>query len=249
MAQVGPRPTLHAIAILALVSLAGCGEPARILVYHSVGERAPSRWWVDRDTFRDHMEYLLAQGHSTVTASELDRVEAGEKRYPARPVLVTFDDGYENFYLNAYPVLKSLGVRATMFLISSRIGDDEATRVTQPSRFLIWPEILEMQANGIEFQSHTVSHPRLAKVDRRKLEHELGDSKRVLEAHLRRPVTVLAYPFGSSDAVVQGSAERHGYRSAHSTNRGVNGPYDRLRIGIHAGHTGERFSRSLRGSR
>jgi peptidoglycan/xylan/chitin deacetylase (PgdA/CDA1 family) len=234
--------------VLPLVaSLLGC-ESTPILLYHSVGEHFDSPRWVETDKFREQMEYLSDHGYTVLSASELDAIDFDGKPRPRHPVVLTFDDGFQNFYLNAYPVLKELGFHATMFLISSRLADDPSTRVTHPTAQLIWPEILEMQDNGIEFGSHSVSHSPMRGMKRHDMEHEAVDSKRVLEERLGRQVSVYAYPNGSFNNVARDVIERAGYRSAMSVSAGLDRRYDRLRVSVHFNHDLSRFAQAIEGT-
>jgi len=211
--------------------LAGC-ESNAVLVYHEVvADDDPARF-VSAAQLDAHIAMLEDEGFTLVSLSQLEAIELDGRGGPSKPCALTFDDGELGFYQHAYPVLRSRGVPATLFLIASRLGEDEGTRVVERHPHVIWPEVLEMQAHGIEMQSHTVNHVRLTDLDDAALERELGDSKRQLEARLGRPVTAVAYPFGVSSPRVRGAAEAAGYRSGYSVAAGLDEPMGRVRISV-----------------
>jgi peptidoglycan/xylan/chitin deacetylase (PgdA/CDA1 family) len=237
----------HSIAVLAGVVCAAC-ESSPILLYHSVGQQFDDPRWVSTQSFREQMHYLADHGYTVLSASEIEEVEEGRRPRPPRAIGLTFDDGFENFFVNAYPVLQELGFHATMFLITSRIGEDASSRVTFPLASLVWPEILEMQEHGIEMGSHTVSHNAMRGMKRDEMEHEAVDSKRLLEARLGRPVTVFAYPRGSFNATARDVVARAGYGSAFSVSSGLDRRFDRLRISVHFDQDLRRFAAAIDGT-
>jgi peptidoglycan/xylan/chitin deacetylase (PgdA/CDA1 family) len=223
----------HPAAIgLALVGLAAC-ESTPVLLYHSVGESFDSPRHVSAERFRVQMEWLVGEGYTIITARDLEAIELGSKPRPHRAIALTFDDGYRNFYEHAFPILTELGIPATIFIITSRSGEDEATRVVTPIRHLIWPEILELERAGIDVESHSVTHPHLRGLARDVVYRETHDSKLALEARLGREVSVFAYPNGSEDKVAREVVEAAGYRTAFSVSSGLDGAFDRQRISIH----------------
>jgi peptidoglycan/xylan/chitin deacetylase (PgdA/CDA1 family) len=230
--------------LAAALALAGC-ESTPVLLYHSVGEAFDPPRFVTQEEFREQMLYLTSNGFTVLTAKELADIQLQGKPAPAKAVCLTFDDGHENFYLYAYQVLRELGLKATMFLISSRVADDEAHRVVTPPRELIWPEVQEMQAYGIDFESHSVTHPHLRGMSSVQVKFEVEDSKAGLEAKLGVPVEIFAYPNGSEDRQARSIVADSGYRMAFSVSAGLNGVYDRQRISIHEHMKLKDFARAV----
>jgi peptidoglycan/xylan/chitin deacetylase (PgdA/CDA1 family) len=223
-------------------------ESTPVLLYHSVGDDFDAPRFVSVELFREQLQFLRDEGYTPITAAELDAIELDGKPRPSRPIVITFDDGYENFYQHAFPVLREFGFKATMFLVADKIGDDEASRFSDRSSYLIWPEIERMRDWGIDFQSHSVTHARLKNVPDEQAAPEIIDSKRILEERLGKPVTIFAYPFGSNDLAARNLVEEAGYRTAYSVAAGLNGRFQRLRISIHSTHDVDAFAEAIGGS-
>ena len=123
--------------------------------------------------------------------------------FERRPVVLTFDDGFRDFYTAAVPTLRKFGFRATMFLPTEFVGhgDSAFTRHSFRSReCLTWDEVRALRQAGAEFGSHTVSHPVLYDLSWPKIESELCNSKAELEARLGCAVTTFAYPYAYPEA-------------------------------------------------
>lgn len=187
--------------VLPLRRALAAGSKARalpILMYHSVSDTVEThraayfQVCTSPGQFRGQMEYLRRNQWQGVTLAEgIRRMNAGEDL--ARTVVITFDDGFRDFYSAAFPILRDLGFNATMYLPTAYIGD-------HPRQFLghecmVWSEVRELHRTGVEFGSHTVNHPRLIELPAYEVERELRDSKDVLEQQLGARVTSFAYPF------------------------------------------------------
>jgi len=127
---------------------------------------------------------------------------------------ITFDDGYEDNFTVAYPILHDLGLTATIFLTTDYLGRTSTFNADLRLPMLTWEQIREMSAAGFEFGSHGCSHRPLGKLSREEVERELRASKEVIEDHLGREVTSLAYPHGSFNAETKELAAQAGYRMA-----------------------------------
>jgi peptidoglycan/xylan/chitin deacetylase (PgdA/CDA1 family) len=170
-----------------------------ILMYHSIsdqdesGSRAYFRTCTSPRIFAEQMAYLSSQGYSTCSlAHALDELRSG-MHTASKAVVITFDDGYSDFYREAFPVLSRYGFSATVFLPTAYIGD-------RPARFknkdcLIWREVVELSNHGILFGSHTVTHPWLRELSWAAINEEIVTSKNTIEERLGRAVESFAYPF------------------------------------------------------
>jgi peptidoglycan/xylan/chitin deacetylase (PgdA/CDA1 family) len=196
------------------------GERARvpILMYHyiRVAPNPADRIGVDLsvapEMFVAQMDYLQREGYQTVTLAQLRRAIRGEEGLPPRPVVLTFDDGYEDFYHVAWPVLREHGFSSTLFVVTGLVG--------QPG-YVTRAMVRELSDSGlVEIGSHTVSHPDLTTVSPDRLQREVRLSKRHLEEWTEQPVTSFCYPAGRSHAGVVAAVRAAGYDVAVTTRSG-----------------------------
>lgn len=116
-----------------------------------------------------------------------------EKNPTDRIVAVTFDDGYRDFYTEAFPILKKHGFRATMYLPTAYIGKERST--FNQMECLTWSEVHELRKAGMVFGSHTVTHPKLYELTWDKIEQEILESKKILDTELGESTASFAYPY------------------------------------------------------
>jgi peptidoglycan/xylan/chitin deacetylase (PgdA/CDA1 family) len=191
-----------------------------ILMYHRVRvapASAPAvsrRLTVHPADFARQMRWLDGHGYTAIAQRQLfDALMCG-RPLPRKPVLITFDDGYRDNFINASPVLERLGMRATAYVISSRISNGD------PS-FLSWRQLELLEARGVEIGSHTVSHRELTGLSDSGALAELVRSRRTLEQRLGHRVPWLAYPIGAYDSRIERLARRAGYVLAVTTEWGT----------------------------
>src|SRR5690606_30523312 len=137
----------------------GSAEQVPVLMYHYITPQAyndqpNNNSIMNLEAFEEGMKYLYEQGYYTATLEELEQYVMGKKALPAKSVVITFDDGYQNNYVYAYPILKKYGFNATIFLIGSRIQPE--TSVFDPAKksYLSFEEI-KAASDVFEFHSHT----------------------------------------------------------------------------------------------
>lgn len=142
--------------------------------------------------FSRQMRWLRNAGYRTIDLSEaLTGLQAGADL--SKTIVITFDDGYRDFYTDALPVLKQCAFKATIFLATDRIRKTPAR--IEGAEYLTWSEVQELHTEGIRFGSHTVSHPDLRSLGPDQLDYELGRSKEIIEQRLGAPVDSFSYPF------------------------------------------------------
>jgi peptidoglycan/xylan/chitin deacetylase (PgdA/CDA1 family) len=180
---------------------------------------------VDVKIFEKQMEYLSKHGYSSLTPEQFLSTSAD---LPAKPVLLTFDDGYSDFYTYAYPILMKYGMRATVFVITGLIDNPG---------YLSWSNISKMKESGlISFANHTWSHKNLALAKESIIRYEILTAKEQLEEH---GITsrIFAYPYGGRSKTVEKVLKELGFEAAFTTVAGwsqcLNFPYEfrRNRIG------------------
>lgn len=178
--------------------------------------------------FARQMCYLKSQGFRFYTAAELIDHYREQGEFPARGITVTFDDGCRDSYTNAFPILRELGIKATIFLVTSVIGQISAKPLAKgegPRAHLSRQEILEMSEHGIEFGSHTTNHKLLHELRPEEVNFEVTDAKKQIEELLQKPCKTLAYPAGYFTPDVEKIVEQAGYTCAFST---VYGPETKI---------------------
>jgi len=198
-----------------------------ILMYHQVGAFPPMRehraTYCDHRRFAAQMRLLKWLDYRVLSMDEVLACLRGEMSAPPRSVALTFDDGYENFYEYAFPVLQRYGFPAMVYLVAEKVGgraDWLAADGHHPAPLMDWPRIRELRAAGIDFGSHGLSHLRLAKQPQDILRQEMSDSRKRLEDGLGEDIRHFCYPYGSHDLASLRAAAEAGYQSAVTCQRG-----------------------------
>jgi peptidoglycan/xylan/chitin deacetylase (PgdA/CDA1 family) len=185
-------------------------------MYHSVSSSAAAdfrRYTIDPALFRDHLQYLVSEGWSTAD----DDVHAGAAG--RRTVVLTFDDGFEDFHTAALPALADLGLRATLYVTTGYL--DSTSRWLQHSgegerRMLRWGQLAEVAAAGVRICAHTRTHPQLDLLSPDQQRDEIRRPKAELEDRLGIPVESFAYPFGYYDRRTLREVRAAGYQRAYA---------------------------------
>jgi peptidoglycan/xylan/chitin deacetylase (PgdA/CDA1 family) len=208
-------------------------------MYHRVGlarNAWEARYAISPGRFEAHMLALVRNAMRAVSMDSLSNWLNGGAPLDTGAFVLTFDDGFRDVRTHALPVLERMGWPFTMFLVSSLVGSEDVwTRDSNPDG-VVYPllsaeEILDMQRQGVSFQSHSCTHPSLPTLTDDQLARELAESRVELQQLLGKPVDYLAYPFGHVDERVATATRRAGYRAAVSTQPGFNRlDVDRFRI-------------------
>lgn len=177
-----------------------------ILMYHSIDEQwTKTKLSVSTQQFREQMRYLRDRDYNVISLEELaDLIKIG-KRIPHNTVVITLDDGNENNYTNAFPILKEYRLPATIFLVSDWIGKE---------KFLNSTQIKEMLEYDISFGSHTKTHPSATELSKDKLKEEILLSKRAIESVTEKPVVTFCFPFGGRNPNARDILAEAGYKAA-----------------------------------
>jgi len=193
-----------------------------ILTFHALDDQS-SVISFSPELFRSGIAKLYEKGYRTVSLLEAANCLGRGKRFSDRSFVITFDDGYESIYKEAFPVLQYYGLSATVFLT---VGEKEATNPAYrlPSlngrSMLSWTEIQEMKRWGILFGAHTLNHPDLTRIPRERMEVEIRDSKKIIENSLGTPVSSFAYPYGRYNKPIRDLVQQH-FASACSDKLGL----------------------------
>lgn len=178
-----------------------------ILLYHSVAPEGPSsleRYRVSPERFAEHLAYLRDLGCYTPRLADWGRAAAAGRPLPGRPVLLTFDDGYRDFALFAWPLLRKYGFRALVFLVAEQVGKtsqwDES--YGEPLPLLDWEEVRTLCDEGVEIGSHSATHPALTGLSPAEVVREAARSRALLTRGLGRAVEAFAYPHGDYNPAV-----------------------------------------------
>lgn len=236
-----------------------------ILMYHSVSEHPtpataglsvrPADLAAQLDLIAErgftpiHVSTLLR--HGRLAAAE-DTPETDLPDLPARPIVLTFDDGYEDFHSQALPLLERRGMTASLFVTTGWLRDAGSTRAGRPlARMLAWGQVEEIATGGVEIGDHGHSHAPLDQLGRAALAAEILQCKHLLEDHLNRAGEVFCYPYGYSSARVRSAVREAGYTGACAVANALaaprQGPYALARVTIRRTTTLAAFDQAVRG--
>lgn len=197
-----------------------------ILAYHQVSEDNDI-YSVSAEQFATQMEYLERNGYHAISFAELFAFYDGQGTLPSKPIIITFDDGYEDNFLTALPIMEKYHMKGTVFIVPGLINTPD---------YLSWQQALGMQERHTEIGSHTMNHVGLGEISIEEQKAELLSSKIALESHLGADVKFFAYPYGQFTTVTQQLLKDTGYRGAASGIPGLNtkktNPYVLKRINV-----------------
>lgn len=184
-----------------------------VLMYHVIAP-GPNALYVPPDELDAHLRLLSEHGFTTISLADLADHFAYGTALPERPIVLTFDDGYESAYTAALPLLQQYGMTGTFFIITGLVG--------QPG-YVTWEQVAALAAAGMEIGAHTVSHPDLRGLAEAAVHAEVADSGQRLADALGSAVTVFAYPAGSFNQSVVAAVGQY-YRAAVTTLPGAATP-------------------------
>lgn len=198
---------------------------APVVYYHKVDNPDPKARlkgiYILPRRFDLQMKLLKLMGYHTINPGELLDSLEGKGTLPRKPIIITFDDGYQDNYTQALPILKKYGFGATIFVTVNHIGkytvNAPGGNETMPAQMLTWEEMKQLEREGITIGSHTLTHRSLNRLNGEEVYRECAESKRILEEGLGHTVDFLAYPFGDFNAQVARVVKECGYRAAFTT--------------------------------
>jgi peptidoglycan/xylan/chitin deacetylase (PgdA/CDA1 family) len=182
-----------------------------ILLYHRIEDppqpnSIAAQYYTSPADFQWQMQALKDWGYTTIPISLLVKAIMTGAQLPPRPVVITFDDGYETVYQNAYPIMQADGFVGVMYIVGTYIG---------ANGYMDTPQLQEMTTNGWEIGSHSMTHPHLPAVGDQ-IGYEVGHSKNFLASKIGVNVETFAYPFGEIDSngYIPGKVAEYGYFAA-----------------------------------
>ncbi|MGW7055044.1 polysaccharide deacetylase family protein [Streptomyces sp. NPDC054887] len=222
-------------------------------MYHAVGRR-PSRaaygLSVAPEAFAEQMDLLGAQGFTPLTTARLAAAWRGGAPLPPRPVLITFDDGYEGVHRHALPALAAHGFAATVFLSTGWLrGPHDGGGA--PDTMLDWDQVRDLAAAGTEIGGHSHTHPQMDQLPDRELWFETLRCREIITAELGAPPVSFAYPYGYSSRRVRRTVREAGFAQALAVRNALaercQGPYALARVTVRRTTGIEEFERLVHG--
>ncbi len=200
---------------------------AIILMYHNIGR--PPRGvknagvYVTPEMFKFQMWYLNFAGFNVVPLNDIADFIGG-KVTGRKIVALTFDDGYQDFYENAYPVLRAYKFPSTVFIVTDLVGKENVwdhKDVNARKSLMGWETIQRLKKEGVTFGAHTRTHPFLSGLSAESARDEIYNSKLKIEEQLQLPVGLFCYPYGNYDSETVEAVKDAGYKLAVTTKRGL----------------------------
>ncbi|MET8571391.1 polysaccharide deacetylase family protein [Streptomyces sp. NPDC004783] len=236
---------------MADVSVADARVP--VLMYHAVAAdpgRATRALSVTPRAFAGQMAAIAERGLTPVSTAHLAAAWRFGRPLPDRPVLITFDDGYEGVHRYALPVLAEHGFPATLFATTGWLRGPYDTGGA-PDTMLDWEQTRELAAAGVEIGGHSHTHPQLDQLGEERLRFELIHCKEIIADRLGAAPASFAYPYGYSDRRVRRAVRETGYAQALAVGNGLahrrQGPYALRRVTVRRSTGPEEFARLVEG--
>ncbi|GAA1167981.1 peptidoglycan/xylan/chitin deacetylase (PgdA/CDA1 family) [Kitasatospora gansuensis] len=228
-----------------------------VFLYHSVSDDPPpwiAPFAVTPRAFAEQLDRIADAGRTIVPLHRLVAAIRGGPALPASSAVLTFDDGFADFYWTVAQLLTERGLPATLFVTTGAIhppGGVAAGSLLPPAPMLSWRQVVTLDACGVEIGAHTRTHPQLDTLPSRWLASELVGCRQELEDVIGHPVTSFAYPHGYSSATVRRQVAQAGFSSAcavvNAFSSGNDEPLRIARLMVRADTTAEKFRSWTRG--
>ena len=180
-------------------------QELNVLMYHSISD-GDGPTCIPAPVFRMQLDQLADLGYQSVSLDEVANWLTRQAPLPPRPVLITFDDGFQDFTETAWPLLKSRGLGAVVFVPTGRVGgfdDWEVSTGHTARRLMSWEDVQRLGGDGVEFGGHSVHHEDLTRLPISRVRDEVETSRCVLEERLGGQIVAFAPPFGRSNAAIR----------------------------------------------
>ncbi len=205
----------------------GNSKKIRILMYHHISRDKKfvmkhKNLAVHIEEFKLHLEILKRLGYTTITFKDYSLFKENKINLPKKPIILTFDDGYESIYTEVFPLMEYYGMKGVIFIL----GDKEIKYsmwdfpAVEPQPLLNENQILELHEAGFEIGSHSLTHADLTIIPREKAWDEISRSRMLLEILLDAPVNTFAYTYGKVNPLIKELVKEAGYHFACGTYSG-----------------------------
>lgn len=163
--------------------------------------------------FEEQIKTFKDNGYTFLTASDVSDILDGRKKMPKKPVVITFDDGYRDFYTDAFPILKKYQAKATAYIVPNFLDRPNYMFVSQVEEII--------KSGLVEIGAHTLNHVYLKGIDAKIAKEEIAESKKELEKKFNIEVVSFAYPYGAFDQETEKLVKEAGFKTAVSTILGI----------------------------
>lgn len=214
---------LHSTGVIRAISWVN-RKHVPILCYHSVIDSDhpinsdPHKQHIPLPLFLQHLDYLQKH-HQVLSLNEFQRGRRENRALPDNSVVLTFDDGFQDFATVVAPHLTRRNLPATVFVITDRAYGNLPPN---GESFLTWEEIRELAKSGVDIGSHTCAHPRLPNLSLPDVMRELSESQAAVRTHTQQAEVALSYPFGQTSDQISRMAGSAGYSCAIAADCGPN---------------------------
>ncbi len=219
------------LIVCAIIFLLPEPEGFPILEYHQVTD-APldpdfEIYNVPPADFAAQLDYLQAEGYTTITLKDFMYAVRGYRQLPDKPIVLTFDDGYADNYSEMLPILEAHKMTAVIYVITNELGR---------AGYLTFDELKDMERRGLEIGSHTSDHLPLTELDDTFKRRQVRESKIYLEWSGLQPICSLSYPNGAFNSKLEELLREENYLTAVTGEAGLNtletNPYELYRVHI-----------------
>jgi peptidoglycan/xylan/chitin deacetylase (PgdA/CDA1 family) len=216
--------TLYLFGPLARLRRNSGGLRIPILMYHSISDEPETGhpyYWINTSParFAEHMKFLHDNGYQVISlnqAVEILNSQLATRNSQQKFVVLTFDDGYQDFYSQAFPVLRKYGFTATVFLPTAFI--DRADSGLRGKPHLSWDQVRDLAVQGITFGSHTINHPKLYGMQLNEIKHEISESKKIIRTQINRLIDQPGNPSSTRSTIHLKKDNKRLYNSNSKSN-------------------------------
>jgi peptidoglycan/xylan/chitin deacetylase (PgdA/CDA1 family) len=177
--------------------------------------------YVTEEVFEEQLQHLKKNNFKTITFIDVSKALKGDKTLSKKNIILTFDDGYEDNYSSAFPLLKKYNSTAVIFLVTGQDSNVwDSTKNEPGAKLLNKEQIKKMFDCGIEFGAHTLNHTNLTEVSKNQLLKEIYNSKIYICKELQIPVISFAYPYGECNKMAKEAVKQLGFEFGVATDSG-----------------------------